>query len=212
MLYKEQINMEVKKLYSEMISRVVSPPLKKLGYKKMGNAFYISVEGNWGIIDFQPSQKLVSNQITFSINIGIASKRVLNFLGFDGENHRPDIWDTQLRVRLGHLMPENNDIWWTVDQETNVDELGQLISDLVTKFAIPAIQAYITDESLRDLWIAGKSPSLTEFQRLLYLSVLAKQIGPVDILEPNINALQRLTLNKPSAAAAEAYINKLKDI
>jgi hypothetical protein len=202
--------MEAKKLFGEMISRFIFPPLKKMGYKKMGTSFYVSFEGNWGIIDFQQSQKSVSNQVTFSINIGIASKRILNFLGFDEKNNRPDIWDTQLRVRLGHLMPENNDIWWTLDQETSIDKLGQAISDLVIKYAIPAIQAYITDESLRDLWIAGKSPSLTEFQRLLYLSVLAKQIGPIDILEPNITALQRLTLNKPSAVAADVLIKKLK--
>lgn len=204
--------MEVKNLFNEMISMVMSPSLKKWGYTKVRNSFYLPSEGNWGIIDFQKSQKSDSSQIKFTVNIGIASRRILNFLGFEEKNKKPNIWDSQFMVRLGHLLPENSDIWWTIDQETTIEELGLFTVDLVIKYALPAIQEHLSDESLRDLWRSGKSPSLTEFQRLLYLSVLVKQIVPVEILEPTINELQRLSLNKPTAVAAEVFITKLKSL
>jgi hypothetical protein len=206
------MDMKVEDLYKEMIRGVIFPPLKKLGYTKVKTSFYFRFEGNLGIINFQKSQKSDSSQIVFTVNMGIASKRILNFLSFPEEKQRPLIWDTQLRVRLGHLLWEGHDVWWTINQETTIDTLGPLFLDYVVNYCVPFIQDYITDEALRDLWMTGKSPSLTEFERLLYLSVLLKQTGPIEILETTLNELRQLTFNKPSAIRAEIFINKVKGL
>ena len=193
-----------------MIFTMITPALMKLGYTKVRNSFYISHDGNWGIINFQLSQKSGFSQKLFTVNVGIASKRILAFLGFQTSNRKPGIWDTQFRMRLGHLLPENKDVWWSLDQDTNIESMGRFIQDLVVIYALPTVEKYIADESLRDLWMTGNSPSLTEIERLLYLSVLVQQIGPIEILEPTIKELERQTSRKPSAIMAEVFIKKLK--
>lgn len=204
--------MQAMKIFDEMITKVISPYLKKMGFQKLRNSFYFPLEGNWGIINFQRSQTSDSNQIIFTINIGVASRRILHFLGQTEQTKKPDIWDTQWRERIGHLMPENDDKWWNLDQKTSPDELGSTLLNILTSYALPAIREFIHDENLRNLWLSGKSPSLTETQRLLYLAILLKQIGPVEILETTLAELQQVSVNKPSAVMAEVYINKIRNI
>lgn len=206
----EKVNMKTMEVFDEMITKVISPYLKKMGFQKLRNSFYLPLEGNWGIINFQRSQTSDSNLIIFTVNIGIASKRILQFLGQAEHTKKPDIWDTQWRMRIGHLMPENNDMWWNIDQKTNIDELGNTLVNIVTNYALPAIREFIHDENLRDLWLSGKSPSLTETQRLLYLAILLKQIGPVEILEATLNELQQVSVNKPGAIMTTVYIKKIR--
>jgi hypothetical protein len=67
---------------------------------------------------------------------------------------------------------------------------------------IPEIAKYIHDHNLRDLWLSDYSPSLTEFQRLLYLSVLLKEIGPIELLEPTLHKLKLVSTGKPTAISA----------
>jgi len=51
--------METKKLYNDMISKVISPYLKSHGFLKKQHTFYYTFENNWGLIDFQKSQKVM---------------------------------------------------------------------------------------------------------------------------------------------------------
>lgn len=204
--------MEIKKVFDEMLSSVVFPPLRREGFNKVRRAYYYLFAGNWGIIDFQHSNKSDSNHITFTINVGIASRRILHFLGQVKHDKKPDIWDTQWRVRIGHLMPENVDTWWTLDHDTDVDALSRTILHSVVNYSVPAIHRFIRDEDLCNLWLTAKSPSLTEVQRLLFLAVLLKQIGPYEYFEATIKDLQQKSAGKPSAVMTEVYINKLRNL
>jgi hypothetical protein len=204
--------MEPEKLFNEILSTVIRPLLKEKGFIRTRNTFYYSYEGNWGIIDFQKSTQSNSSAIIFTINVGIASHRILTFFSIIDENKKPTVWDSQWNERLGHLLPEKQDIWWTIDQGTNIAELGQYLSENITNYALPAIHTFIRDEALRDLWLSGKSPSLTNFQRLLYLARLLKEIGPLDLLEPTIIALQNESAHKPGAITAEIFIKKLRSL
>jgi hypothetical protein len=201
--------METNVLYNAMISDVISLPLKTLGFTKLHNTFYYPYKDNLGIMNFQKSNKSNSKEIIFTLNAGIWSKRIQNFLGQVSQNKKPDIWDAHWRVRIGNLLPEKNDVWWTITKGTNIEELGNTILSMVKDYVFPAILEFISDEALRDLWLSSKSPSLTEFDRLLYLAVLLKQIGPLENLDTTIKKLKEVTKNKPSAITAAVFIEKL---
>ncbi len=136
--------MEVDKLYNDMIANNIAPNLTKLEFKRVRNTFYYSPGKNWGIIDFQKSTKSSSDKIIFTVNVGVASERIINFLNLIDQNKRPGIWDTQWRVRLGQLM-QLGDFWWTIDQVTNVSELGQTLFNNILTTAIQEIQKYMRD-------------------------------------------------------------------
>jgi hypothetical protein len=188
----------------------VTPALKPYGFSRNRQTFYCRSQNNWGLIDFQKSWQSNKESLPFTINLGVASERLLRFFSLD-KIKRPSIWDCQWQIRLGYLM-NKKDMWWKVDEQTSVENLGKEIINPLTNRAIQEINRYISDESLRDLWISGQSPSLTEFQRLIYLSVLLKELGPEELLEPTLLELKQIFEGKPSAVTAELHIEKLRDL
>ena len=114
--------------------------------------------------------------------------------------------------RLGHLLPEHRDIWWSIDADTSLEDLGQEIQRTLIELAIPELERYMCDEALRDLWLSGISPGLTDFQRLMNVSVLLKMLGPEDALPTVLEDLRRVSAGKPSAAVAEVHIQRLAEV
>jgi hypothetical protein len=202
--------MEIEKSFNEMCSKQLFPELRKIGFKKSKYSFYIIKNDNWGIINFQRSQENDKNLFRFTINLAVVSKRILGFFKNLENNKIPDVWDSQWRVRLGELMPEKKDKWWIINEETNITEFSRLLLSLINEFALPSIFKYISDQSLMDLWLGGKSPSLTEYQRLLNLAVLLKMKGQDDLFKQIVMELEDETRGKPTNYAAKIYIEKLE--
>jgi hypothetical protein len=109
---------------------------------------------------------------------------------------------------LGELS-EGRDKWWPIDVYTSVDELSVSVLDEITNFAIPEITKYLDDNELRDLWLSGVSPSLTEFQRLIFLTVFLKELGPHELLEPTLSLLKKISINKPTSLTADIHLNNV---
>ncbi len=199
--------MEINTLYKQLLSDI-GIKIKPFGYKRTHSSFTLQEDGNWGIINFQKSTESNSETILFTINLGVASSRLLRFFATKYTQNGPNIWDCHWGVRLGHLL-QGKDIWWTIETKTSIEILGEkLWTDLQDK-CIPEIARYIHDPDLRDLWLSGSSPSLTEFQRLINLSVLLKEIGPQELLEPVLSKLNQISLGKPTAISAAIYTKKI---
>jgi len=176
------------------IIKDVTPSIQKQGFKKTGVSFYRQNEESWGIINFQRSTESSAETIVFTVNLGVASKRLLKLIPIGrASRSKPDIWDCHWQERLGHLLDENKDVWWTVDHQTSVDQLSYQIQNYITQLGVPEVLKYMSDESLRDMWLSGRSSSLTKVQRLTYLSVLLREIGPRELLTTVQADLQRIT-------------------
>jgi hypothetical protein len=199
--------MNIKYLYQQLLLKVGSS-LKNYDYKKGNSTFYKQKVGNWGVINFQKGTKSDAENILFTINLGIASSRLLHFFSISYTNKSPSIWDCHWRKRLGNLII-GKDIWWSINSTTLVDDLSEEILNYLLYLGIPEIEKYLDDASLRDLWLLGNSPSLTEFQRLLFLSVLINELGPRELLEPTIEKLKRISSGKPTSSTVDIYITKI---
>lgn len=173
------------------------------------NAFYKTEKNNLGIIDFQESHAKEKRTIKFTVNLGIVSYRLLNFFSPLRPDEKATIIDAQWRIRLGYLLPDKKDIWWTIDEQTNKDQLAEDLLKWIINLGVPIINKYINDEALRDLWLSNQSPSITGFQRLLYLTYFFKTIGPAELLEETITELRRISANKPTSLTAEIFLEKL---
>lgn len=189
------------------VHRESSQTLRKYGFSRSGQTNYLQREGNWGLINFQRSKDRRTDAVVFTINIGIASGRLLRFFPppkFRVEaTSKPDIWDCHCQERLGDLLPAHRDTWWRINSETDIEPLVSEIRGYLIELAIPEINMYISDEALRDLWLTGKSPGLTKLQRLEYLSVLLKSLGPEALLKPTLDQLRETTDD------AEVFIERL---
>jgi Domain of unknown function (DUF4304) len=201
--------MDAQKFFEKLVI-FVAQALQLHGFSRNRQTFYCRSQNNWGLIDFQKSWQSDKESLPFTVNLGVASERLLRFFSPE-KNKRPTIWDCHWRIRLGYLM-NKEDVWWKVDEQTSIEDLGKEILYPLTNRAVQEINHYISDESLRDLWISGQSPSLTEFQRLMYLSVFLKELGPAELLEPTLTKLKQISESRPSAVTAERHIERLRSL
>lgn len=199
-------------LFRLMLNTIIEPELGIAEFRRQGNSFYKTIGSNVGIIDFQKRNKQEIDKLSFTVNIGVISITLLNFINQKEDNRKLEIFDAQWSVRLGQLMIEKKDIWWIINENMDIEKLGKEILKNIIGFAIPELDKYIHDEALRDLWLSGQSPSLTEFQRLLYLSYFLKTIGPNELLEKTILDLERISYNKPTAITATIFLEKLRKL
>ena len=194
--------------FQEVLSRWVGPTLREHGFSRSGSNFHLREHGNWGVINVQKSQKSTAAEVIFTVNLGVASQRLLEFWQ-QPSSRKPSVWDCHWQQRIGFLLAAHRDTWWTIDATTPADAVGQEVARAIGDQAVPEIRKVLSDEALRDLWLAGKSPGLTDIQRLLYLSVLLKHAGPADRLGGVLAELQSKAAGKPVASRVAVHLERL---
>lgn len=169
----------------------VKPVLREIGYTRSRARFYTRHHGNWGVIEFQKSQRTDKKHLVFTINLGIASARLQQFYSGNSILRDLKIDACHWNERIGALLPGKPDKWWTIADGTHVDDLCTEIQSILVDVASVEIERYICDEALRELWLSGRSPGLTNFQRLRNLSVFLALEGS-HVLKPVTDELQRI--------------------
>lgn len=181
--------------------------LTAAGFKRKGSSFYIKRDCNVGILNVQKSRWNTKEQISFTINVGIFCNRIAQFV--DGvENDHPCVWDCHLKQRIGFLMPDKKDMWWSLTSE-EAPGLREQVASLVSDIAIPYVQNHMSDDALYALWMAGECPGVRNVQRGVFLSTLAKLDGKEADLRKACQELRDLCEGKPFAGAVELHIRRL---
>lgn len=121
--------MKLVEAYKQLLKNIYHT-LREYGYSHRAGIFYKKNEDNWGVIGFQKSWSS-SNEfgIKFAINLGVYSKAIAELLDPTCIKPRPLVWDLHWGQRIGLLLPEKNDKWWVIDEETSMEFLEQEIQD-----------------------------------------------------------------------------------
>jgi hypothetical protein len=147
--------------------------LKPHGFKRVGSSFYLKENDNWVIINIQKSSKSTRENIFFTFNIGICSSTLRTFFDeFDAKI--PNIDQSHFVKRIGQFLPEMKDLWFSF----RLDNFKEVVSETIKIFdnyVLKEIKNMIGDDDLERHWMNGQNFNVTEFQRLLYLSVLLKK-------------------------------------
>lgn len=184
--------------------------MKERGFSRKKLTFYRDYKDTIGLINFQKSIRSKAECVIFTINIGIISRRLYCFFkSVDNQSIDLSLDNCHLRERIGFLLTDRQDKWWAIDANTDLDFLFDKICNDIQTFALPEIQKFNDDEALRDLWLSARSPGLTDFQRLMNLTVLLKILGPSERLAPVIDELQQRVEGQLSASTAELHLKKL---
>lgn len=194
-------------LYQELKNEL-STELKMQGFSKSGSNFYIKKFGNWGLLSFQKNRHSSRQHIEFTIEIGVCSEKLINFLSPRIFKTKPNIENCHWRERVGFLMDVQKDYWWEINELTDSEMLKVEIRDVVFNKAVPVLLENISDESLERNWLEGMSGGLTEFERLVYLTSLLKLYDRPNLKEMAM-ALKIYSIEKPVEDTAESHIRKL---
>lgn len=189
--------------------------LKSLGFTKSGQNFYLKQAGNWGLINFQKSRWNTSTVIEFKVNLGIASTTLLQFFKPVTWESRPTISACHWRKNLGSLLEPRHDHWWLLSQNSTPERIATLAEEIrvaVTDIGIPTLFKYISDESLRDLWLSKRPTFLSEFQRFKHLLVLLKKYGPANSFDKVSQEFIRHCQERMPDYSAEQYVSTLDKV
>jgi hypothetical protein len=202
--------MKAFELYKELIEKI-SVFLKKEAFSKKGNSFYFQ-QTNWGVIDFQKSGKSTENEVMFTVNLGVCSLRILDFLSSDLINQKPSIGICHWRDRIGFFLPEHKDMWWTITTEKSFVEVQNELTEIIEKIAIPAIKQHISDKQLVAEWLSDRSPGLTDVDRLINASILLKSLGMHDEFISIKKEMEEKAAEKPAFVKAIHYMHDIEQI
>jgi len=199
--------MTVETSFKNLLTRV-GALLREKGFRRTGNAFCCSKQGNWAVISFQRSTKSSAQSIVFTVNLGVASGSLLKFFG-QPKDHAHKIDQCHWRQRLGFTLPEASDRWWCLDADQDPEGVVGELSDAIMNSALPVIEEHLPDDALRAVWESGTAPGITETDRLRYLSALLKIQGSEVESKEAAASLRAGAQGRPTADLAGLHLARL---
>ena len=151
--------------WKKLVGAPVTEVLKRRGFRKASLTFSAVRSGVTLVVNLQSSTGSSSEALKVTCNLGIRVDRLANRPG-------TSVWDAHWRERIGFFLPEPQDHWWECASDDNARQAGREIAALLEAKAIPAMEQLASPAALAALWSSGRSPGLTERQRVDYLSEL----------------------------------------
>ena len=163
--------------WKKMVAAPVADLLRKSGFRKKGLRFSSHRDDATIHVDFQSSQTSDRFQLKITVNLSIRLSQLDRDPAiYAGEGH----W----RQRIGWFMAEPRDHWWLCRNDGEAWRAGEEIAAILERAALPEMKRLASVEALKALWTTGRSPGLTEHQRIDYLRRLA---GPAIEPVPDIS-------------------------
>lgn len=181
------------------IAARVQPALKEAGFTKMRNGFKRSLAEVVQLVTFQKSTKSTKHQVVFTVNFGVASRRLLTLDGKEPAKLRLDDchwWD---RASVGNV-----ETWWTVADDATAARAAEEVATSLQVHDVPRLDRLGDDRALCSLWLSDKSPGLTDTQRLLNLVALLRFVGPAEDLKRALDEVERKLEANPRSSLLAA--------
>jgi hypothetical protein len=145
--------------------------LEPHGYKQAGALFLRDLPEVVHLVELQSTHGDAAMHIAVTVNLGVfapalVDSNIRNYI-------RPSIPQAHWRERLGILMPERRDKWWSVESVENAGCVGAEIAVSLEEYGLAPLAKIASVAALRKIWDAGVSPGLSEYQRRRYLERLA---------------------------------------
>jgi uncharacterized protein DUF4304 len=115
----------VQGLWNRLFKEALGPVYKAAGFKRRAGTFYRAAGDCLHVVNYQKSEYSSRDDVRFTANIGIASRRLLEF--YAAPNPPPSTvpeYQCQFRSRIGGLLGKD-DVWWDIDASTAFEGLAR---------------------------------------------------------------------------------------
>ena len=196
-------------IFKELITSL-TPLLKQMGFNKKANSFYLEVNKNYGVVNFQKSRESTKDLVKFTINFGVYSD-VLGKLEYDYYNSvKPDIEQCHWHSRVGNFMPDGSDYWWTVNISDDLNNINTNVVNVVQNVIIPQINKRLSDEGLIYCWMNETFAGTTEIGRFKYLTTLLKEKREFNVLNEVVETFMQNSKGKPNENIAIRHLKEIE--
>ncbi|HLO45105.1 MAG TPA: DUF4304 domain-containing protein [Leadbetterella sp.] len=196
-------------IFKEFITKI-NQPLKQMGFIKKGNSFYLQVNKNYGVINFQKSRESTKEEIKFTINFGVYSD-VLGQLQYDYNNSvKPEVEQCHWLARIGAFMKDSPDFWWEAKISDDLKSVASIVMDIVQNIAMPEINKRLNDEGLINCWMNEAFAGTTEIGKFKYVTTLLKTKEDYNTLNQVVKTFMEKSKGKPNASIATDHLKQIK--
>jgi Domain of unknown function (DUF4304) len=137
--------------FGDLLRARLAPALRELGFVGSGSTYRLPIPESFALLGFQRSRYNDRSSVSFTLNLAAGStatwevaRRDYPFLPKQPSTtprYPGGLW----HARLGMLLPEPRDVWWTVDRDTDLDALAAEVVTMVRDHAMPALRAHAQD-------------------------------------------------------------------
>ncbi|NDV95271.1 DUF4304 domain-containing protein [Dysgonomonas sp. 521] len=139
---------EIEKKFDYLVSKIIWPHFKTLGYKKSGNNFrFYNEEGLGKIVNFQKSVYYDKQHIHFTINLGIYSMEIDKYWSSRQLGPKFLEYNCPIRIRIGRLL-EDRDIWFDLTNNIEEAKLYSKIENIFIKNILPYLAKFQSQEDI----------------------------------------------------------------
>ncbi len=179
------------------------------GFRQRSQNFICETSECWGVINFQKSRYSAVDEKSFTINLAIASKRILEYQGKPTSSPPPSYACHWAEIRIGSLMPDRKDKWWRLSDEASYSLAEGEVRTALSDLAIPLMSPHLTEQGLLDLW-GSETPGSFEYPTLKCKSILLAQQHRFEKLPEIFERIREICRGGLAEKGAEEHIAKLK--
>ena len=166
--------------------------LASAGFRRKGLHLHRKVGELFHAIHFQASQWGTSAEGKFTVNLIVTSPFLYTEWIGSPFPFNPASAMFPIQMRIGSLMPQRCDYWWTVSADTDISSLAREVADTVESCAIQFFNSYESEEALLSQLRQGKCPGCTAPQAAVVHALVANNLGhKTEALEACRTALSR---------------------
>lgn len=140
---------EISEKIDEIIKTGIAPLLKGHGFKKKARNFYRSFDDRIDVINVQASQSNLGAKGKSTINLGVYYPAVAEIIEAIPVKGMPKEYNCTVRERIGGVLDDRQDIWWSVDETTNLKEVAIELATKVEVFCLPWLEEVSTVDKVK---------------------------------------------------------------
>lgn len=169
--------------FKTIVSDELWPWLSERGFLKRAQTFHRRVGGDWEVINVQRSAFSDRDDIRFTVNLGVAYAQLREVdLERWAAGQRPGENSAHLRIRIGTLI-DRQDRWWQVGPATIPSTTGRELTDALSTFGIPWLEARSSIERVAALVADPEQRELQLDDHLRWMRELLRSAGLNDLAD-----------------------------
>lgn len=139
-------------IFKDWTKEQLAPALRSLGFKGSGQSFTLPDADCWALLGVQKSTSSSADLVKFTLNLSVANRQL--WVDLRNWEHywmaaRPSANSQspgQTMRRIGSVLPNGQDKWWSIATGASSDSLGALSAEIesaVREFGLPELQRLI---------------------------------------------------------------------
>ena len=142
--------MTIQSIFKDFLKCLLVPKLREVGLSGSGQQYSIKSSSYWSLLGIQKSRSSTSTELKFTMNIFVVKKDEWDNLRAERTFLPPKpsantIYGIGWSQRIGYLLENESDFWWTIDSETNLNQLASEITNSIVTKVIPIMNEKMAD-------------------------------------------------------------------